>query len=87
MTALESQTKALNQLASLIAGREAALVTNNLAHDPIGRLEVLCAIVTNDLQQAAAAGNQSDLKGAVRKLESLGSLRVLADGLLETSVS
>ena len=80
-------TKALNQLASLIAGRHAALATNDLAHDPIARLEMLSSLITTDLQEAAKWGDQSMLKGATRKLESLGSLRVLAAALLGTDVS
>jgi len=85
MTVHESQTKALNQLAALIAGREAAIATGDLAHDPIGRIDVLCSITTSALQEAAASQDQTGLKGATRKLESLGSLRVLAEGLLEVA--
>lgn len=79
----EQQTKALNQLASLLAGKDAAITTNALAHDPIARIEELLDMASLEMRRAAAAGDQTGVKGATRKAEALGSLRILADGLVE----
>jgi hypothetical protein len=78
----EQQTKALNQLASLLAGRDAAVVTNALAHDPIARIEQLISISTTRLRRAAACGDQGEIKGTSRTIESLGSLLILAESLV-----
>ena len=83
--AFEQQTRALNQLASLLVGRDAAISTNELAHDPIGRIEELLDMTSAELLRAAGAGDQGALKGASRKAEGLGSLLILAKGLVEVA--
>ena len=80
--AFEQQTRALNQLASLLVGRDAAIATNELSHDPIARIEELLDRASTELRRAAGAGDQGTLKGAARRAEGLGSLLILAKGLV-----
>jgi hypothetical protein len=79
------QTRALNQLASLLGGRDMALATNDFDHDPIARIEALITMASDEMRKAAAAGDQTTLKGAARKMESLGNLQILAKGLVEAA--
>jgi hypothetical protein len=78
MTSYDDVLKSLNQLIALVGGRDGAIATNHLASDPMGRIGELISIASRDLTDAATTGNQQGMKQAQRKLESLGSLRVLA---------
>lgn len=82
MTPYNDVIQALNQLVSLVAGRDGAIATNHLADNPLGRLGELIGLVSRDLTEAATSGNHQAMKQAQRKLESLGSLRVLATVLI-----
>ena len=82
MTSYEDVNKSLNQLLSVIAGREAAVATNDLSHDPCERISQMISLASRDLTDAASSGNRQSMKQAQRKLESLGSLRVLATVLI-----
>ena len=77
-----AQTRALNQLASVLVGRDAAIATNDLDHDPITRIEELLGLAADQMHRAAGAGDQTTVRGASRKAESLGSLLILAKGLV-----
>ena len=71
--------KALNQLASLVVGRDHAVETNDLENDPIQRIRKLKALVDSDFQQANELGDSKTLKQVARTMESLQSLLVLAE--------
>jgi hypothetical protein len=82
MTPYDDVLKALNQLLSLVAGRDGAIATNSMADDPLGRISHLISLASRELTEAATSGNSRDMKQAQRKLESLGSLRLLATVLI-----
>ena len=79
--------RALNQLASLIGGRDLAIATNHLTDDPIGRIEAMRIMVLeaaakpNRLRTAADVAR--DDRSMATKIDSLGSLRTLADLVCE----
>ena len=83
MTPKQDVLKALNQLTSLVAGREAAIATNHLAEDPEGRLNEVTNMTAQDLVKASTSGDIKALKQAQRKLESLTSLKTLATCLMQ----
>ena len=72
-------SKALNQLASVLVGRERAIETNELERDPFARIEKLKLLVDEDFKQANAVGDQKILKQVERTMISLSSLMVLAE--------
>ena len=82
MTQFEEVMKALNQLISVVAGRDGAISTNYLSETPLERISELISLASRDLTDAAQTGDQKAMKQAQRKLESLGSLRVLANSLV-----
>jgi hypothetical protein len=71
--------RALNQLASLVVGRERALQTNDLENDPIARVRKLKELVDQDFRQANEIGDMKSLKQIERTMASLQSLLVLAE--------
>jgi hypothetical protein len=71
--------RALNQLASLVVGRERALETNNLETDPIARIKKLKLLVDQDFRQANELGDTKTLKQVERTMASLQSLLTLAE--------
>jgi hypothetical protein len=71
--------RALNQLASLVVGRDRAVATNNLEGDPIARIHMLKTMVDEDFRQASQVGDSKNLKQVERTMASLQSLLVLAD--------
>lgn len=71
--------KALNQLASLVVGRDRAVATNHLESDPISRIRELKALVDDDFKQANQIGDTKNLKQVERTMASLQSLVVLAE--------
>ena len=77
----EDQARALNQLCSVLAGGHSAKATNHLAEDPVSRIEEVLRIALADLSTAAMDGDQKGQKQAQRKIESLQSLRLLAESL------
>ena len=83
MTPKTDVLKALNQLISLVAGKEAATATNHLAEDPDARLNEITATAAQDLIKHTTSGDIRSLKQAQRKLESLASLRTLTTCLIK----
>ncbi len=71
--------RALNQLASLVVGRERALQTASLESDPIARIKELKSLVDQDFRQANQVGDSKNLKQVERTMSSLQSLLVLAE--------
>jgi hypothetical protein len=71
--------RALNQLASLVVGRDRAVETNDLENDPIARVRKLKALVDADFRQANEIGDTKTLKQLERTMASLQSLLVLAE--------
>ena len=71
--------RALNQLASLVVGRDRAVETNDLESDPIARVRKLKALVDADFRQANEIGDTKTLKQIERTMASLQSLLVLAE--------
>jgi hypothetical protein len=80
MTVTQFDTfRALNQLASLVVGRERAIETNNLEADPIARIQQLKELIDQDFRQANQIGDLKTLKQIERTMASLQSLLVLAE--------
>ena len=71
--------RALNQLASLVVGRERALESNNLENDPIARIKKLKLLLDQDFRQANELGDTKMLKQVERTMASLQSLLTLAE--------
>ena len=71
--------RALNQLSSLVVGRDRALETNNLENDPIARIKKLKLLVDQDFRQANELGDTKTLKQVERTMASLQSLLTLAE--------
>jgi hypothetical protein len=71
--------RALNQLASLVVGRDRAVETNDLENDPIARVRKLKDLVDADFRQANEIGDTKTLKQIERTMASLQSLLVLAE--------
>ena len=74
--------KAFNQLISLVAGRELAIKTNDLADDPEARISHCIAGAAQEVTNGAMAGDQKVLKQGQRKLESLTSLKTLLEEIV-----
>jgi hypothetical protein len=71
--------RALNQLASLVVGRDRAVATNDLEADPIARIHQLKTMVDEDFRQANQVGDSKNLKQVERTMASLQSLLLLAE--------
>lgn len=71
--------RALNQLSSLVVGRDRAIETNDLESDPIGRIKKLKELVDGDFRQANELGDTKSLKQVERTMASLQSLLTLAE--------
>ena len=71
--------RALNQLASLVVGRDRAIETNDLETDPIARIKKLKLLVDQDFRQANELGYTKTLKQVERTMASLQSLLTLAE--------
>jgi hypothetical protein len=71
--------RALNQLASLVVGRDRAIETNDLESDPIARIKKLKLLVDQDFRQANELGDPKTLKQVERTMASLQSLLTLAE--------
>ena len=71
--------RALNQLASLVVGRDRAIETNDLESDPIARIRKLKELIDQDFRQANQIGDSKTLKQIERTMASLQSLLVLAE--------
>lgn len=74
--------KAFNQLVSVLAGRDLAIKTNDLADDPEARITQCIAGAAQEVTNGAMSGDQKVLKQGQRKLESLSSLKALLDEIV-----
>ena len=74
---------ALDQLISLVAGREAAIKTNDLAGQPVERIREITNVIADELMSATQTGDMKALKQCERKVQSLTSLKTLATVLME----
>lgn len=70
--------EALNQLISLVSGRDIAIATNDLADRPVYRIGECYLQATEELTRAAQANDTKAMKQCQRKMESMNSLKVLA---------
>jgi len=75
------QVKALNQLVSVLSGGIAAKATNDLASAPLARIDECLRLTLEEMSQAVMQGDMKLQKQSTRKLESLQSLRTLAEAL------
>ena len=71
--------RALNQLSSLVVGRDRAVETHDLESDPIARIKKLKLLVDQDFRQANELGDTKTLKQVERTMASLQSLLTLAE--------
>lgn len=71
--------RALNQLASLVVGRDRAIQSNDLENDPIARIRKLKDLIDQDFRQANQIGDSKTIKQIERTMASLQSLLVLAE--------
>lgn len=71
--------RALNQLSSLVVGRDRAIETNDLENDPIARIKKLKMLLDDDFRAANLIGDLKSLKQIERSMASLQSLLVLAE--------
>lgn len=71
--------KALNQLSTLVVGRDRAIETNHLETDPVARIQKLKELVDEDFRQSVALEDTKNLKQIERTMSSLQSLMVLAE--------
>lgn len=71
--------RALNQLASLVVGRDRAIQSNDLENDPIARIRKLKELIDQDFRQANQIGDSKTIKQIERTMASLQSLLVLAE--------
>jgi hypothetical protein len=76
-------TKALNQLLSVLVGRDIAIATNDLADDPWARIHAAMDRVSDEISEALATGNAKAMLQVQRKNQSLSSLQTLAYRLRE----
>ena len=83
MASTEDLYKSVNQLSSLVVGRTMALETNDLADDPLQRIEELIKLATAEISTAAIEGDNKLMKQGQRKLESLSSLKTISEALYE----
>lgn len=70
--------QALNQLASVLAGRELAIATNNLSGEPYQRIQEMADVAGDELVRAVKDGDSRMTGQAQRKLQSLESLLRIA---------
>ena len=79
--------RALNQLASLVGGRDLAIATNHLTGDPVQRIEAMRVMVleaaAKPTRLRSAAEIARDDRSMTTKIDSLGSLRTLANLVAE----
>jgi polyphosphate kinase len=86
MTPKDEVTEALDQLISLVAGRESAIKTNDLAGSPKERINKITTFVAEELTEATKTGDMKAFKQIQRKVGSLGSLKTLATVLMDEVV-
>ena len=83
MTPKDEVVNALNQLTSLVAGKESAIATNHLSGDPEDRVTEVITLTAHEMVKAASSGDTKALKQAQRKLDSLNSLKTLSTVLIK----
>ena len=83
MTPKPEVVRALNQLISLVAGKRAAVLTNELEEQPDERIREITKLVTAEVLEATTTGDVKALKQCQRKIDSLTSLKTLAKVLMD----
>ena len=83
MTPKTDVLRALNQLISLVAGRDMAIATNEKYEEPDDRIRAITNLITEELMAATTSGDIKALKQCQRKVESLTSLKTLAVCLMD----
>ena len=83
-TSEDAAVRAVNQLLSLIVGRDAAIATAELKHNPKARLAKVLELALLEYQVAGGAAVPAEerakaIRQVQRKLDSLESLRTLVD--------
>lgn len=73
--------KSLNQIISLVAGRDLAIQTNDFADNPDSRIGEIITLAASEMVKASQSGDMKALKQVQRKMESLTSLRTIAKAL------
>lgn len=89
LTQRSAAERAVNQLLSVIVGRNAARATDNLKDNPSSRVQACIRIASKELQDALEGlaedpSASKQVQQVQRKIDSLGSLQVLANLILET---
>lgn len=89
LTQESAAKRAVNQLLSVIVGRNAARDTDHLKHDPSARVQACVAFASQEYQKASAelakdASADRLVRQVERKLDSLKSLQVLSNLIKET---
>lgn len=88
LTSRDAALRAVNQLLSVVVGRDIARATDNLKHQPADRVKEALALTVKEYQDAVSSmatdpnGTQK-VKQVQRKLDSLSSLQVLSNVLNE----
>lgn len=74
--------KALNQLISLVAGRDIAMSTNDESDRPAYRIGECLRLAAQEMSDAAVKSDTKAIKQCQRKLESMTSLKLLANQIM-----
>lgn len=77
----EALAKALNQIISLVAGKELAVKTNDFADNPESRVGEIITLAAEEMVKASTSGDIKALKQVQRKMESLASLKLIAQAV------
>ncbi len=83
MTPKHQVLNSLDQLISLVSGRDAAISTNELEGKPLERISAITNVVAQEVVTATKADDARGIKQCRRKIESLTSLKTLATVLMD----
>ncbi len=82
MTPKHEVLESLDQLISLVSGREAAVSTNHLESKPLERISAITDVVAQEVVTATKNDDVKSIKQCRRKIQSLTSLKTLATVLM-----
>ena len=82
MTPKHQVLNSLDQLISLVSGRDAAITTNNLEGKPLERISAITNVIAEELMTATKTDDTRGIKQCRRKIESLTSLKTLSTVLM-----
>lgn len=83
MTPKYQVLESLDQLISLVSGRDPAIKTNHLEGKPLDRIRAITSVIAEELSTATQQDDTRSLKQCKRKIESLTSLKTLATVLMD----